>query len=279
MQERVVWTIIRRFVMFLEFWDRFFLYTDLGMGFASFTRAHLLASLIFAVLPVAIVILLKDRIRRLRHESFLGIGLGVLGLSIEFLQYYWHYHGGQIDWRHIYPTTLCGLTLYISSIAMITRNVKLAQIAYFYSYGAFFSFLFAEVSHGADRFRFYAYFVIHGLILVNATYQIAVYRVRADKEGLANAVRLFIPVLALSFILNHFFSDGELQLNFFYLSHPPFEFPVFSQLYDIHWLLYAAAVCISYNLLFLIMYGIARWGKFDRIHPRELRDPEQLELY
>lgn len=265
--------------MVLDFWERFFRYTDLGMGFSSFTKEHLIASLIFAVLPVSLVVVFKDRIRRFRYEPVLGIGLGVLGLLIEFLQYCWHYHGGQTDWRHIYPTTLCGLTLYLSSIAMITRNVRLGQIAYFYSYGAFFSFLFAEVRHGPDRFRFYAYFVIHGLILVNAAYQVAVYRVRADKEGLANACRLFVPVLALSFVLNRFFRDETLALNFFYVDHPPFEFPVFSQLYAIDGLLYAAAVCISYYLLFGIMYLIARWGKFDRIHHRDPRHPEQLDLY
>ena len=248
--------------MFLEFWDHFFLYDDLGMVFEAFTLEHLLASLIFAVLPVTLVILLKDRIRRLRYEAILRMGLGFLGLAFEFTQYFWHYHGGLTDWRQIYPTTLCGLRLYIGSIAMITRNVRIAQIAYFYSYGAFFSFLFAEVSHGPDRFRFYAYFIIHGLILVFSAYQIAVCRVRADKKGLANSLRLLVPVLSLSIALNYLFSDITLQLNFFYLSYPPFEFPVFSQLYEIHRWLYSAVVCICYFLLSLIMYGIAKLGRF-----------------
>lgn len=250
--------------MFADFLEKFFRYKDLGKEFHLWSIDHLLATLIFAVVPIVLVLIFKDRLRNLKHEARISVFLGVLGLLIEFIQYYWHYHGGQTDWRQIYPTTLCGLTLYISSIAMITRNVRLAKIAYFYSFGAFFSFLFADISHGYDRFRFYAYFIIHGLILLNAFYMVSVHRVRADKEGLRSACLLLVPVLALSFFLNFFFSDSAYPLNFFYVSHPPFEFPVFSPMYEYNHYLFSAAVCISYFLLVLIMYGLAKILKIDK---------------
>ncbi|MHB1452356.1 MAG: TMEM164-related integral membrane acyltransferase [Saccharofermentanales bacterium] len=250
--------------MFLDFLDRFFLYKDFGKEFYLWSIDHLLATVIFALLPIAVILIFKNKIRNLKHEPLIGLFMGILGLLIEFIQYYWHYHGGQTDWRHIYPTTLCGLTLYISSIAMISRNDTLAKIAYFYSYGAFFSFLFADISHGYDRFRFYAFFIIHGLILCNAVYMIAVRRIRADKQGLRSACLLLVPVLAASFALNYFFSDDSLLMNFFYVSYPPFEFPVFSPLYEANPLVFSLVVCICYFLLNLIMYGIAKILKFDK---------------
>jgi uncharacterized membrane protein YwaF len=147
---------------------------------------------------------------------------------------------------------------------MISRNETLSKIAYFYSYGAFFSFLFADISHGYDRFRFYAFFVIHGLILCNAAYMIAVRQVRADKKGLLAASLLLVPVLAASFVLNSIFSDASLAMNFFYVSYPPFEFPVFSPIYESSPLVFSAVVCICYFLLNPIMYGIAKIFRFNQ---------------
>ncbi len=252
----------------------FFLLRDYGTEFHLWSGVHLLASILFAVLPIAFVIVFAKRIRSLKHERLLGACIGAFGLAVEFTQYFWHYYGGETDWRLIYPTTLCGLTLYISSLAMITRSGILSKIAYFYCYGAFFSFLFADISHGYDRFRFYAYFIIHGLILFNAAYLVAVRGVRADRRGLAAACALLVPVLALSFLFNGLFSDSAVTMNFFYINDPPFEFPVFSQLYAVSRYLYAAAACVSYFLLILILYGLAKILKIDRPAAQEkLRGP------
>ncbi len=256
-----------------DFLKGFFSYEDFGHTFYEFSLQHLAATIIFAVLPVLFVILLAKRIRGSGADKSLAILAGVIGLALEFTQYYWHYYGGQTDWRHIYPTTLCGLTIYLSSIAMITGNRTLGSVIYFFSHGAFFSFLLPQLSFGYDRFRFYAYFVIHGLIFFNAAYLLLVRGIKADKKAMITSGIILLPVLVLSVVFNHLFSDpdlsvaGSIRMNFFYLDHPPFEFPVYSWLYGIHRYLYTASVIISYYLLLLIMRGISWLLKLDGRKP------------
>ncbi len=251
----------------------FFHYEDFGHTFYEFSLQHLLATIIFAVFPILAVILFRKKLEGSTADKYIAVFAGVLGMAFEFTQYYWHYHGGQTDWRHIYPTTLCGLTIYLSSIAMITGNRTLGSVIYFYSFGAFFSFLLPQQSFGYDRFRFYAYFVIHGLIFFNSTYLLLVRKIKADRKAMITSGIILLPVLILSIIFNHAFSDpdlsvsGAVRLNFFYLDHPPFEFPVFSQLYAIHPYLYTGAAFISYYLLLLIMRGVSRLLDLDGRKP------------
>lgn len=254
--------------MIIENIKLFFDYDNIGFKFYEFSIQHLIAFVIFAVIPIFFLYLFKGKLNDWRYERQFAIFVGVFGLAIELLQYFWHYYGGQTDWRQIYPTTLCGLTIYISSIAMISCNKYLSSIVYFYSYGAFFSFLLPGLEFGFNRFRFYAYFVIHGLILFNTAYLILIRGIKVDKKAMIHSFILLFPILILSIWFNEIFSDAKLALNFYYLGYPPFEFPVYSWIYGISKYLYTAAVFISYYLLMLIMLGISAF--FNRMRKRNV---------
>lgn len=239
----------------------FFDYEDFGYQFYEFSLQHLIATIVFALIPVAVIIVFRKRFASSRFDKAIAISAGIVGMTFEFVQYYWHYIGGQTDWRNIYPTTLCGLTIYLSSYAMITGNRTIGSVIYYYSYGAFFSFLLPQQSFGYDRFRFYAYFVIHGLIFFNSTYLVLVRGIRTDRKALFTSGLILLPVLSISILFNNIFSDpagGVVQMNYFYLDHPPFDFPVYSWLYEKHSFLYTTAAFVSYYILFLVMHLVAR---------------------
>ncbi len=196
----------------------------------------------------------------MKKEPFIRIGIGIFGMLLEFGLYAWHiFSGGQTDWRQIIATTLCGLSIYLSSYAMITLSKRISPVVYFYSFGAVFSFLLADSSFGYDRFRYYTFFIIHGLILFEAIYLRVVHGVRADKKAFFRACLILAPILVASVILNEIF-----DMNFFYMNFPPFEdFPVFQQLFDLNKYYYTTAVAVSYYILMSVMYGIAKATKID----------------
>jgi hypothetical integral membrane protein (TIGR02206 family) len=239
----------------------FFSFSDTGHTFHLYSLQHLLATLFFAILPCLLIIFYKKKLAAWKYEKNLRISIGIFGLFLDFFQYSWYlFSGGSNDWREIIPTTLCGLSIYLSSIAMITLNRRISSWVYYLSFGAFFSFLFADVSHGYDRFRFYGFFVIHGLILLNTVYLRAIHRVKADRKALKDTSLLLLPILILSFFLNHVF-----DMNFFYMSFPLFpDFPIYQGLYDFHPYAFSAAVFISYYMLLLVMAGLAKLMKTDR---------------
>jgi len=239
----------------------FFSYTDFGETFFLFSLQHALSVLIFAILPCILLLLLKNRLKTWKKEPVFRIGLGIFGLLLEFGLYAWHiFSGGETDWREIIATTLCGLSIYLSSYAMITLSRRISPVVYFYSFGAVFSFLLADNSFGYNRFRYYTFFIIHGLILFEAVYLRVIHRVKADRKAFIRACLILVPILVASMILNPVF-----EMNFFYMQFPPFEnFPVYQQLYDMNGYFYSAAVFASYYILMAAMYGIARITKIDR---------------
>lgn len=238
----------------------FFSYDDFGHTLTLFSLQHLISALIFAVLPCTLLILFRKRLRESKAEPAIRIGIGIFGMLFEFGLYAWHILNGQTDWRHIVPTTLCGLSIYVGSYAMITMSKRVTPIVYYLCFGAFFSFLIADTSFGFDRFRYYTYFVIHGLILFEALYLVLVKGIRADKKAFIKAGFVLLPILAASIILSRIF-----DVNFFYLYYPPFEdFPVYQQLFDLNRYYYAAAAAVTYYILMAVMYGIAKIAKLDR---------------
>jgi hypothetical integral membrane protein (TIGR02206 family) len=239
----------------------FFSFTDFGHKLELFTPQYYLAFLIFAVIPCFLVYLLRNWLRKSKLEPFIRISIGVFGLLLEFSLYAWYiFAGKKTDWREIIPTTLCGLTILLSSYAMITLSKRISPIIYFYSFGAFFSFVFADISYGYDRYRFYSYFVIHGLILVNTVYLRAVNNFKADGNAFARAALVLFPFLVLSVVLNKIF-----DMNFFYMEFPIIEnIPVYTKIYEINVYLYSLAVFASHYILMLAMYGIAKLTRMNR---------------
>lgn len=239
----------------------FFSFTDYGQKLEMLTPQHLLAIFIFAVIPCIFVYLIRNKLRKSKLEPFIRISIGVFGLLLEFSLYAWYIFAGQkTDWREIVPTTLCGLTIFLSSYSMITLSKRISPIIYFYSFGAFFSFIFADISYGYDRYRFYSYFVIHGLILVNTVYLRVVHNFKADGKAFTRAALILFPFLLLSVVLNKIF-----DMNFFYMDFPIIKnIPVYTQIYETNVYLFSLSVFASHYILMLAMYGIARLIKIDR---------------
>ena len=239
----------------------FFSFSDFGTKLELFSIQHALSVLVFAVIPVVLLFLFKNTLRKSRAEPAIRISLGVFGLLLEFGLYAWIiFSGGKTDWRDIVPTTLCGLSIYLSSYAMITLSKRISPIVYFYSFGAVLSFIMADTSFGYDRFRYYTYFIIHGLIILEAIYLRVINRVKADKKAFYHACLLLVPFLAGSVIMNQIF-----DMNFFYMKFPIIEdFPVYQQLYDLNWIYFSAAVSVTYYIFMTIMYGISKIAKMDR---------------
>ena len=252
----------------MEYWRNFFLYDDHGFTFSQFSLQHLFAFLIFALIPILLIVFLKEKIQASKFERSLAIFLGSLGLIFEYVQIYWIYNGGVRDWRHMVSTTLCGLALYVSSLAMITNNAFLSRISYFYIHGAFFSFLLPDQEFGFNRFRFYGFFVIHGLIALNSIYLVLVKKHWANRRAMLDSMIFLSPFLLFSIIANNLLNanatQGAFRMNFFYLDYPPFDFPIFSDLYRIRPFLYTLLTFIVYYLLVLICYGLAKLFKIDR---------------
>ena len=72
----------------------------------------------------------------------------------------------------------------------------------------------------------------------------------------------------MSYPANILFSNQETALNFFYVSYPPFEFPLLSDLYERIPILYTLSVYLIYLILSPLLYGLYLMKR--RIRSREI---------
>jgi len=238
----------------------FFSFTDFGVKLELFTFQHFIAIIVFALIPCFLLYYFRSAIKNYKHEKFIRISIGVYGLIWEFSLYAWYiFSGGKTDWREVVPTTLCGLTIFISSYSMITLSKRISPIVYFFSFGAVLSFIAADINYGFDRYRFYAFFVIHGLIIFEAVYLRVIHRIKADKKAFIGSSLFLIPFLVVSIIVN-----PMLDMNLFYLNFPFIaDAPVYTQIYNFNNYLFTLAVVITYYFFLLLMYGIAKKARLD----------------
>lgn len=239
----------------------FFSYTDYGETLELFTLQHFLAGLIFAFLPCLLIIFFKDKIKNSKYEKTLRYAISYITLLFELLLYLWYIISGGIrDWRMVVPSTLCGLTLFLACYSMFTLSKKISPVIYYYSYGAAVSFIASDISYGYNRFRFYTFFIIHGLILVMAVYLRVINGVKSDKKAYIRSMLILLPILIISVLLNQIF-----DMNFFYMEMPIFDnAPIYTDLFLINKYFYSLAVLVTYFILNSMMFAIAKVSKIDR---------------
>lgn len=68
----------------------FFSYSDFGYELHLYSLQHLIATVVFLFLPVALLVIFKHRIMSSKNEKYIRILIGASGLALEFIQYGWY---------------------------------------------------------------------------------------------------------------------------------------------------------------------------------------------
>jgi hypothetical integral membrane protein (TIGR02206 family) len=223
----------------------FFDYYTYGIPFHLFGLQHLIGVILFAIVPITILLTNHKRIKLNKNEKKIRLFVAFITLLTEFSLYLWYLLNGISDFRLILPLGICGMSLYFSSFAMILKSKRLFNMISFFLYGPIASFLLADILHGFERIRFYQFFIIHGAIFINVLYLYKVHNFKPDVKGFKDANILLTFFLFISLII-----DFATNANFFYLNYPLFEdAPVFQYLYDTNHLFYAAFVIFCYYIV------------------------------
>lgn len=232
----------------------FFDYKTTGVPFEPYTLQHLAAVILFLALPLSLIFIFRDKIRQAKTERWIRYCIVTFGMLTEFILYTWYILNGITDWRKIVPFGICGLSLYFTSYSMLTLNKAAAKISYFFLFGAFFSFLIPDISHGFERIRYYQFFIVHGTIFANVLYLNLIHGLRPTRKSFAHANLILFGLLALAYGVNQI-----VNFSFFYLSEPPFDqMPVYQYLYDVNHVLYSVSAVVSYFVVMSFMYLLAR---------------------
>lgn len=193
---------------------------NLQQTFQLFSWMHVIPVLI--VLSISVLIYKhKDALKKEPSIHYLRFGLALLILLQEvFLQLY-RLWAGIWSVSLSLPLQLCSIGVLLTAYLLITQNKKLFQkVVFIILIGASLALMTPGINsgYGFPHFRYFQFFIAHGLIVINITVLLFVFDYQKDieyKHLLTNFVSL-IGIALLVYGVN-LVTNG----NYMYLMHKP----------------------------------------------------------
>ena len=168
--------------------------------------------------------------QRNRHlvlpASFLLVG--ILWINEIIYRIYWVSLGAWSP-SNALMLQMCGLALLMIPFALFTWQPKLrrylTEIIFFWGLGGSVQALLTPDigSHGFPEFKFFAFFISHGFIVISALFLISAYNIRMRVSSYIRAVVITNGMVAASFLINHVLSyvPPFEPANYFAVGYPP----------------------------------------------------------
>lgn len=117
--------------------------------------------------------------RRLTHQIYRN-GLAVLLILQEISLHIWYVFTDTWSLAYSLPLHLCGASIILSVILLLTKNRSIYEVVYFWGIGgALQALLTPDMGmYNFPHFRFYQFFISHGLIMTSILFMTFVYSYR-----------------------------------------------------------------------------------------------------
>jgi hypothetical integral membrane protein (TIGR02206 family) len=187
-----------------------------SLSFEAFGFAHLIT--IFALIFIASMIyLFRTPLRKNTVNTPLRYTIAITLLFIQISFYFWQLFHGELSLQNSLPLNLCAISIFLTAYMLWKKNYKLFEVLYFWALaGALQAYLTPELYYGPDHFRYYQFFIGHGLIIIAPLFMCFVHQYRPTFHSLKKAF-IYINVYAL-FV---YFVDVLVDGNYLLLRHKP----------------------------------------------------------
>lgn len=185
--------------------------------FNLFSLPHI-SGLIILTCIYCILILRRHHIRDSQQlRQTLQVVAGSLMIIQEIILNIWRYKMGIWTLGTSLPLHLCSLSLMLGPFLYLTKSQKLFDLIYYWGIGAFIALLTPDIgATGFPSFRYYQFFLSHGLILFEVIYMMAVYRMRPSSKSLKNTI-IYTNLIMLGIgAINHLVGG-----NYFFIAKKP----------------------------------------------------------
>jgi len=195
---------------------------NLENTFVSFGLSHMIAVMVvFSI--IALIIVNRVKLRESNYFNIMRFTLATLIILQEISLSMYRISVGQWELGTSLPFHLCGLGVLSSAYILVTKNEKLFQNIFFIMLiGAVMALLTPSIEYnlGFPHYRYFQFFVSHGLIAINFTFILFVFNFQEHiryKHLLNNFVALI--VIAAIMLGVNLLTNG----NYLYLMGKPGE--------------------------------------------------------
>jgi hypothetical integral membrane protein (TIGR02206 family) len=152
------------------------------------------------------------------------------------------------------PLELCGITLLLSAIMLLTRSRLLYSFLYFAGIGgACIALLTPNLVYPFPHFRFLQFFIAHGAIVLSSLFMTWVYGFKPTWRSLFFTMGCLNVIAACVFA-----ADKLLDTNYMFLAHKPSTFSVLNYFgpYPYYLLVEEGFAFVIFLLMYLIFFRL-----------------------
>lgn len=195
---------------------------ELENTFQTFSLTHAIpVAIIFSI--IGLIIYNRVSIRESRHFDTLRVGLAVMTLGQELALNIYRISFGEWSISTSLPLQLCGIAVLTTSYVLITKNETLfIRVFFIMMIGATMALITPGIEQnlGFPHFRFFQFFISHGLIVINFTFILFVMNYQKSIRYV-HLLHNFISLIIIAAILAvvNILVDG----NYMYLIAKPGE--------------------------------------------------------
>lgn len=226
----------------------FFGREGIGDGFTLFGPAHLLSLAVVAVLLVWLVRTYRDTSEEKRRAGRIMIVVMLWGQELSY--HAWKISIGEWNLQTMLPFHLCTMAVWLGGVALLLRSRTLADYLYFVALaGATQALLTPDIGvYGFPHYRFWQFFVSHGLIVATAVWLTFVEGFYPTARSLVRAI-----VATVVFGLTMIGVNAIFHSNYMFVSHKPETASALDLMppWPTYLWFLAALVVIVYSLLYL----------------------------
>ena len=189
-------------------------------GFEAYGQEHLIVLYILAIL-IMLMVFFRNKITP-KADKLIKVISSSITIVCELLFHVWNYINDENFLGNLFYFDLCSITLILSVVFNSknelnkTQKQHIFELIYFWSIGAIAALAFPALVYGANKFRFYHFFIIHSYIILTMCYGLIVERYKISFKSFLYALKtlIFVAVLVA-------FIDKVFDQNYMYLSHAP----------------------------------------------------------
>ena len=195
---------------------KYFLFDYPYGSFKLFSPSHVMALLVIAVVDFVLIYWLKH-FKTEKSDPVIRYTLATMLILQELSLNIWRLFCGQWRMGTSLPLHLCGAAIVLGAFMLINKNYRLYEIVYFWGLGgAIQALLQPDITYPFPHYRFFQFFVSHGLIVTVSLYGTFSFNFR---PRLKSVLRVFgITNIYLVFIVGFYYIfDG----NYLFICHKP----------------------------------------------------------
>jgi hypothetical integral membrane protein (TIGR02206 family) len=216
--------------------------------FALFDRSHLVVLLLLLLLCGSFLLLRGPRAAAARTAFRFTAAFLLIGT--EVLLHVWAFCRGQWTVQTMLPLQLCSVSQYLAVVMLLTRSRRLYEYVYFLGLGGAIPALLTPdiFGYGFPHFRFFEYFVSHGMIVAAALFMTLAEGYRPRWRSVVHVIVAVNVYMAAVGVFNYFMGS-----NYLFLAGKPAG----ETLYDLlgPWPWYLLSVEVLGVLVVLLLYA------------------------